>query len=262
MSVTLARASTAQEFMDDMVQFYKDFGVGKLGLHKAFRVAHDDNDKVVMFDNYLETSDTAKYAFCSNVNIGEIPLNKNPYDYDSWLNACREYIYNILSAHHFDTDEADITLTAPVRLRVWEPNYVIRGTVKYKNLLESDGEIITLGGILFLINDNEVLSLVGGSYAKYMEFQSAYAVHFSGMKYAIEHGYDRYNFYGIVGDFNEKNELGGLYTFKKSFSGYVVELIGEFDLILNKPLYYLYHIAFGIYHFAKNLKAKINKKNG
>lgn len=87
--------------------------------------------------------------------------------------------------------------------------------VKYKNLLESDGEIITLGGILFLINDNEVLSLVGGSYAKYMEFQSAYAVHFSGMKYAIEHGYDRYNFYGIVGDFNEKNELGGLYTFKK-----------------------------------------------
>lgn len=132
--------------------------------------------------------------------------------------------------------------------------------VKYKNLLESDGEIITLGGILFLINDNEVLSLVGGSYAKYMEFQSAYAVHFSGMKYAIEHGYDRYNFYGIVGDFNEKNELGGLYTFKKSFSGYVVELIGEFDLILNKPLYYLYHIAFGIYHFAKNLKAKINKK--
>ena len=96
-----------------------------------------DNDKVVMFDNYLETSDTAKYAFCSNVNIGEIPLNKNPYDYDLWLNACREYIYNILSAHHFDTDEADITLTAPVRLRVWEPNYVIRGTVKYKNLFNA-----------------------------------------------------------------------------------------------------------------------------
>ena len=24
-----------------MVQFYKDFGVGKLGLHKAFRIEHD-----------------------------------------------------------------------------------------------------------------------------------------------------------------------------------------------------------------------------
>ena len=32
--------------MADMVQFYKDFGVGKLGLHKAFRVGRDENDKV------------------------------------------------------------------------------------------------------------------------------------------------------------------------------------------------------------------------
>ena len=132
---------------------------------------------------------------------------------------------------------------------------------KYKSLLETAGEIITLGGILFLINDNEVLSLVGGSYEKYMDFQSAYAVHFAGMQYAIENGYDRYNFYGIVGDFNEKNELGGLYTFKKGFSGYVVELIGEFDLIISKPLYYLYNISFKVYHFIKNVKAKICKKN-
>ena len=34
----LAKAESTEEFMDDMVQFYKEFGVGKLGLHKAFRV--------------------------------------------------------------------------------------------------------------------------------------------------------------------------------------------------------------------------------
>ena len=48
MSRTLAAAETTEEFMEDMVQFYKDFGVGKLGLHKAFRIAHDDNGKVVI----------------------------------------------------------------------------------------------------------------------------------------------------------------------------------------------------------------------
>lgn len=32
--------------MDDMVSFYKDFGVGKLGLHKAFRIGHDEEGKV------------------------------------------------------------------------------------------------------------------------------------------------------------------------------------------------------------------------
>ena len=48
MSKTLAQAKNTEEFMEDMVQFYKDFGVGKLGLHKAFRIGHDENDKVVI----------------------------------------------------------------------------------------------------------------------------------------------------------------------------------------------------------------------
>lgn len=48
LSKNLAEAGTIEEFMEDMVQFYKDFGVGKLGLHKAFRVAHDDNGKVII----------------------------------------------------------------------------------------------------------------------------------------------------------------------------------------------------------------------
>lgn len=48
LSKNLAAAGAIEEFMDDMVHFYKDFGVGKLGLHKAFRVAHDDNGKVVI----------------------------------------------------------------------------------------------------------------------------------------------------------------------------------------------------------------------
>ena len=48
MSKTLAKAATTEEFMDDMIQFYKDFGVGKLGLHKAFRVDHDEKGDVVI----------------------------------------------------------------------------------------------------------------------------------------------------------------------------------------------------------------------
>ena len=43
MSKTLAVAKDTDEFMADMVRFYKDFGVGKLGLHKAFRIEHDEN---------------------------------------------------------------------------------------------------------------------------------------------------------------------------------------------------------------------------
>lgn len=130
---------------------------------------------------------------------------------------------------------------------------------KISKLKEENGEILTLGGILFLIYGNEVLSLVGGSYSKYMEFQSAYTIHFEGVKMAINNNYDRYNFYGITGDFNEKNPLYGLYSFKRDFGGRVVELIGEFDLVINKPFYILYNLAFKSYKTLKNLKNHIKK---
>ena len=32
----------AEEFKEKVTQFYKEFGVGKLGLHKAFRIEHTE----------------------------------------------------------------------------------------------------------------------------------------------------------------------------------------------------------------------------
>ena len=44
LSDQLANAETLEVFTEYMVSFYKEFGVGKLGLHKAFRVAHVGDD--------------------------------------------------------------------------------------------------------------------------------------------------------------------------------------------------------------------------
>ena len=123
-----------------------------------------------------------------------------------------------------------------------------------KELNKKHGDVILLGGILFLVHGNEVLSLVGGSYEEFMEFQSAYTVHWAGCKYAIENGYKRYNFYGITGDFREENPLYGLYLFKRGYGGRVVELIGEFDLVISKFWYHTYKCAFSLYHKIKNIK--------
>lgn len=126
---------------------------------------------------------------------------------------------------------------------------------KIKELKEEYGDKEILGGILFLIYGNEVLSLHGGSHAKLMQFQSAYTIHFEGVKMAVEGNYNRYNFYGITGDFRKENPLYGLYLFKKSFGGHVVELIGEYDLIISKFWYNTYNIAFNLYHKLKNIKS-------
>ncbi len=43
LSVRLAQSENPEEFLSIMEGFYKDFGVGKFGLHKAFRVEHGEH---------------------------------------------------------------------------------------------------------------------------------------------------------------------------------------------------------------------------
>ena len=124
--------------------------------------------------------------------------------------------------------------------------------LKIKTYKKEYGKKKNLGTILFLIYGNEVLSLFGGTDDNLLQFQSAYTVHYAGIKYAIDHGYKRYNFYGITGDFRKENPLYGLYLFKKSFGGHVVELIGEYDLVISNFWYKIYNLAFKTYHKLKN----------
>lgn len=126
-------------------------------------------------------------------------------------------------------------------------------------LKEKHGNKIILGGMLFLLYGNEIVYLMGGSYKEFLHFQSAYSIHEYMIKYTIENNYENYNFYGITGIFDESNPLYGIYFSKKGFGGNVVELIGEFDLIISKFWYTTYNIAFGTYHTLKNLKKKIIK---
>jgi hypothetical protein len=43
LSRELARTKDAKEFQGKVTSFYKNFGVGTLGLHKAFRIEHEEN---------------------------------------------------------------------------------------------------------------------------------------------------------------------------------------------------------------------------
>ncbi len=45
LSRKLSQAESTEEFMKEVVEFYRDFGVGKLGLHKAFRIQEGERGK-------------------------------------------------------------------------------------------------------------------------------------------------------------------------------------------------------------------------
>lgn len=128
---------------------------------------------------------------------------------------------------------------------------------KTKALIEKEGNNLILGGLMFMIHNKEILSLFGGAYGEYRDFMPAYSLNYDMIKYALENGYEKYNFYGINNYKDPKNEMYGLYDFKRGFGGVVEEYLGEMDLIISKFWFFMYKKVYdGIYVKLKNMKIK------
>lgn len=95
---------------------------------------------------------------------------------------------------------------------------------------ESSKDVITLSGSMFMLIQPEVIYLSSGNYEEYMKFNSQYLIQWELIKYGIENGFKKHNFYGIPANINEHPKDYGIYEFKRGFNGVVEELIGEFAL--------------------------------
>ena len=104
---------------------------------------------------------------------------------------------------------------------------------------------------------NEVIYLASGNYQEYFNFFAQYRIQYEMIKYATENNFKIYNFYGISGNFDINDDRIGVYEFKKGFGGFVVELIGEYRLDINKLWCILYDFVNVI---KNNIKKIINGK--
>lgn len=112
---------------------------------------------------------------------------------------------------------------------------------------EKYGDVITLSGSMFIMTKPEVVYLSSGNYEEFLSYNSQYLIQWEMIKYAIEHNFERYNFYGIPNTFDKNDKDYGIYEFKTGFNGFVEELIGEFE-ITTSPVYYLIKLIHKIRH--------------
>ncbi len=117
---------------------------------------------------------------------------------------------------------------------------------KANELIKTDGEDLILSGAMFMAYGDELVYLFCGNYKKYMEFNAQYFIQWQMIKYAIDHNFKRYNFYGISGIFDKNDPSYGIYEFKKGFGGNVVELLGDYELGLG--------FTYKLYNFLKGVK--------
>lgn len=119
-------------------------------------------------------------------------------------------------------------------------------------LRQTDGTILNLASGVFFANAYEVNYFSGGSSEKYNHFMGPYMMHWHMINYCFEHGYERYNFYGLSGDFTENSEDYGVYRFKRGFNVQIEELIGDFYKPVKKAKYKLFNSL-------NNIRKKIKK---
>ncbi|HII0762414.1 TPA: glycine glycyltransferase FemB [Staphylococcus aureus] len=107
-------------------------------------------------------------------------------------------------------------------------------------LSKTDGPILNLASGVYFANAYEVNYFSGGSSEKYNQFMGPYMMHWFMINYCFDNGYDRYNFYGLSGDFTENSEDYGVYRFKRGFNVQIEELIGDFYKRIHKVKYWLF----------------------
>lgn len=128
-----------------------------------------------------------------------------------------------------------------------------------KKNIEEFGEKKIIAGGWYMLYGREIVYLFGASYKPFMRYNSQYLLQYEMIKYAVDNGYDKFNFYGIDGNFNEESVNYGLFDFKRGFNADVHELLGEFDLIVNKTLYKQYNLLFKGYKVMKAIQKKLLK---
>ncbi len=181
----------------------KGFGVRKLSyFQEMYKLFHDKNE--------------VKYF------ITELDLNAYIKRLEEEKQEKEEKLNSLSDAKYNDGQKKNLTNEiASLDKRIIDSN---------KIKAESGKEVITLSGSMFMLIQPEVIYLSSGNYEEYMKFNSQYLIQWELIKYGIENGFKKHNFYGIPANINEHPKDYGIYEFKRGFNGVVEELIGEFAL--------------------------------
>lgn len=119
--------------------------------------------------------------------------------------------------------------------------------------LKKIGKEINIGALMSVFINNEGITFMSGTASSYKEFNPKYAFYNKHIKDSIDMNLEYVNFYGISGDMDKHGPYYGIYEMKKGFNPEILELVGEFDYIINYSVYYAYKFALWGYKLKKRI---------
>ncbi len=96
--------------------------------------------------------------------------------------------------------------------------------------------------ILFVFN-NTLYYPYGASSNKFRETMASNLMMWEAIKFGKKLGLKKFDMWGALGpEPDEKDSWYGFHKFKQGYGGELIEFVGSYDLIINRPLYELYKI--------------------
>jgi lipid II:glycine glycyltransferase (peptidoglycan interpeptide bridge formation enzyme) len=132
--------------------------------------------------------------------------------------------------------------------------FIERGPEYYARLLDAMGENASLilgyhqgrvvaAGVT-IVCGKIAWAIYGGMLREFSSLRAYYGLNWRRMLWAKSRGAEVFDFFGVPMDLSEDAPLYGLYTFKKSFGGDLVEFIGEYEWPLRRfPYWFWNHLA-------------------
>ena len=138
---------------------------------------------------------------------------------------------------------------------------IIKEIEKYKEYKKQYGSDLTLSAHMIIEYGDKAWVLYAGNHNILSETYVNYNTYFEHIKYCKQKEIKIYDQFGTIGDLSKDNPRLGLHEFKKKFGGDYVEFIGEWDYVINYPMYFVFTKLVPFYRKIVRRKSKKELKN-
>lgn len=217
--------------IESAYQFIKEKGNYSLKYYKELKEKYKDNLEI-----YFAKVNTENYVYNSQVL----------YEKEADIN---DYLNNIIQNEGSKGKDMHTVLNKKMesdKVLASYKNHLLTST----ELLKQNPESLVIGAAIIIKQNNKIYLLIDGFSKKYKNLCPGYLIKWKIIEKYSESNIDVFDLNAVSGNFTSENVYKGLNESKASFNTDIIEYIGEFNLITNKPMYSLY----------RNTKDKYNLK--
>ncbi len=199
-------------------------------IDKFMNIINDESKRYLTVMPTKTFYEELKQSFDGNIQLKEVYFKS-----DEVINSIDKMISDVIKDKEIRIDNYhNSKMTEEYFIdKELEDEKEIKRLNSLKEYFSKCSDDVSMGIYMFITIGNEVVALNGGIVDEYNKLDASYTLHYEMIKYAINNGYKYYNLYEIGNISDDNNKLKNSYNYKKNFGGEVVELVGEYDLVID-----------------------------